>query len=275
MRSLSQFRTFIRLYFAIAALLLIPRVAIAQLPPPRPYHCIGWNPDAQSWAATGTPEYQQKIENPLQCPKGYAFFSTMRVTGDFLSEEVMPVVGNCCQLPDDVLSEEHTLEIERCPAEHVVTGAWIENYEECNTKACPKKWGHRKKGIRCTRINTGRYALGAQTPAAVWGWSKHLQDFIFWKRILRHQIPLGIRYGIGRREKTRWDYDGCIGATAGDLFVTRGKKNCPEVLTSQLQFRGIPGDPPAGTAVTVIRTCDAISDPLLPDAQCMVLESKE
>jgi hypothetical protein len=68
-----------------------------------------------------------------------------------------------------------------------------------------------------------------------------------------------LRYALGRVGKYEWDDNGCLGFPFGSLFASKQGKRCHDYLFRQLQFRGSPGDPPAGTPVSMFPECKNIS----------------
>ena len=132
--------------------------------------CIGYLPNSKRWGQTGS-----SIDNAVHnfsgnCPRGYAFFSVNRQTGKKQSAGLIPVIGSCCKLPDDALSDSHVFEKAECPKDHVVTGAksvpidpsgifCMERHKD-KTKNCVNVWEQLDKIMRCTKINTKRYKLG-------------------------------------------------------------------------------------------------------------------
>ncbi len=112
--------------------------------------------------------------------------------------------------------------------------------------------------MRCTKINTARYQLGEARPGAYWG-----SGAAGWKgatRITWDNIPAAIRYANGREEQHRWDVDGCIGYPWGSLLAEKHSKYCSGMMFKQLQFKGLDGDPAAGTVVKMFPDCDDVAN---------------
>src|SRR5262249_28000724 len=110
------------------------------------------------------------------------------------------------------------------------------------------------------------YHLGPLTPGVYWGHglSSHFQG----NGMELFQIPLAIRYGISRQEYSRWSIDGCIGIPFGSLLVKKAAGHCRDAGYRQLLYNGLPGDPPAGTPVTMFPDCKRMENIFDPTAGC-------
>ncbi len=213
------------------------------------YLCLGYAEDKKSWGNfTGT------------CPKSYAFLSNQDPAGGNKSGPAsrVPLHGNCCKLPfDDILTDQHVYNvIDKCPDNSVATGTNVDRLGQCTTNC----------GMRCTFINTEKYRLGDEQPAAYWKdersgpalygqGSAELAGF--------DDIPLALRYGIGREAHGSWDRDGCIGNPIGSLLVHKETKECSGFFYRELLYKD-------GTPVKMFPHCDAISDKFDPNAKCLV-----
>lgn len=112
--------------------------------------------------------------------------------------------------------------------------------------------------------------LGAATLGSVWGastaaafpWREH--------QVLKPaDIPPAIRFGVTRRSHFEFLENGCIGDPPGSLLVRKLTKKCFDFHFQQLQFRGIAGDPPQGTAVRMFPECRYIADIFDTDSECI------
>lgn len=222
----------------------VEAVAVAGM---NPGVCVGYNPEKNAFG-----------EEWRSCPAGYAFMTADDAAGPAGPARIIGAHGACCPLPaNDMLSEQHVFSEDACPEDHVATGA--KGLEKGHSGA---------KYLRCTRINTDRYQLGEMTPGIYWG-----NGFAGWqgsRRIEWEDIPAGLRYAAGRQNADRWDIDGCVGYPWGSLLAKKESKYCAGMLFRQVQFKGAPGDPPAGTPVKMFADCDEITnvnDPV--NARCV------
>lgn len=199
----------------------------------------------------------QALSNP-NCPDGFALYGAHPRTAKlFPKAEQIALEGICCPLPaSDVLLSEHSYAAVECPDGTVATGA--EPLARCSD--CPRS-------LRCTKLNTDRYQLGAPQGGVYFGFSApyYLEETKF----LLRDIPAAIRYGLGRRALTDWYTGGCVGFPFGSLLVKRGGKRCGQMHFRQLQYRGLGDDPPLGTPVPMYPDCDDISDVFSPNPECV------
>ena len=89
------------------------------------------------------------------------------------------------------------------------------------------------------------------------------------KRLSRGDIPIALRYGIGRMGFNEWDRDGCVGFPYGSLLVAKSAKGCGKIQFTELEFTGLPGDSPAGTPVKMFPDCSGVDNPFSPFASCV------
>ena len=205
--------------------------------------CSGFNSKRDRWGV----EYGY-------CPRNHAFFGVDDPAGAKGPPKKIRAVHTCCQLPsDDILLQQHVFVQEECPEEYVATGSKRLGEGEATRHL-----------LRCTRVNTDRYKLSTELPSVYWGnggagWQEGAV------RISRDTIPASLRYSVGRKAIDDWDVDGCVGYPWGSLLSKKSSKYCSGMYFKQLQFVGVPGDPPAGTAVKMLPDCREIanvSDPL-------------
>ena len=193
------------------------------------------------------------------CPKNYAIYSLM-VPGAAETKELgatIPVTGQCCRLPaDDILTNDSILAFEACPENFVATGgSSVANCTEC------------RKVIHCTRINTERYQLGSQVNGAFWGFRAG-----YWRNesiLFRREIPAAIRYGAGRVNRWAWQAGGCLAFPFGGLLTGKQTRWCEDFVFQPLEFKGLPGDPSAGTPVEMFAECDSIDNEFQTSAACL------
>ena len=222
---------------------------VCKKPPHRPKACVGYvKPDYWGHEAH-------------LCPPNHAIYGVDDPAGDN-EPEYYPVRGSCCPLPaTDILTKDHVWEPIACPHPYVATG--VDNH-------------HGVKYIRCTRINTNRYRLGAQThPYFYWGDGDAGDTGAI--RVNTSTIPAAIRPAHGRNNYRSWGSDGCVAGLDerssdptkwSGLFVARTGKNCPNMFFRRLFFQGIKGDPPSGTVVRLFPRCHGAPNPYDRYASC-------
>lgn len=236
-----------------------------------PKPCLGYNPELEIWRQAGV--FLTYAKDPLNCPTGYAFVGVRRAIGQFTEPRFISVMGDCCPMPEDALTDKHVYEEQSCPAGYVVTGSKVltKQSPDCDMSKydCRQLWIRKAvKLIRCTKLNSKRYQLGSANPGIHWGWGIDFSE-TNQKRITRRKIPAGLRYGLGRFSRIGWSLRGCVGSPWGSMLVEKQSKYCSGHLFSQLEYIGQIGDPPQGTPVQVVAECSEVSDPLDPNAQCI------
>ena len=257
---------------AIAGSIVLGPLSIAADPLPQPKVCVGYNPETDTFGRIGAEDYPWQFGF---CPHGYAMVATARVLKPDRVAKELPGAGDCCPLPEDALTDEHKIEVERCPDGYVVTGSMgfgIFNLDECTqnrrSAECDKLPYLNTYYLRCTKINPGRYQLGPSASGIDWGWNHNVSGR--WvAHITRMQIPAGLRYAVGRISTMRWAVEGCIGDPIGSLFVEKVSRRCDGYKFSQLQYRGVSGDPAGGTPVQIFPDCTSIDDRLSRDPRCL------
>ena len=204
-----------------------------------PYVCVGYVPSSSfdKWGYSSV------------CPEGYAIYDS-RFTKDY-------TVGSCCRLPlPDILTKVHSVETSgRCPENSIATGVIL-----------PAK-------LRCTQINTKRYALALPTSGIYWGFSARQNNAQ--ESVLKERIPLGIRFGIGRNLFQAWSPEGCLGYPWGALLTKWGPEDCKNSEFRTLVYSGLASVPPKGTAVQMFPNCKAGVNPFDPNAGCILAEPQQ
>lgn len=192
------------------------------------------------------------------CPAGAAIFGVLGTAPSRNSPpELIPINASCCMLPaDDILVGSHVEVLESCPEGYIATGG--DPSTSCND--CKRK-------MRCSKINDTRYKLGPATAGAFWGFGVvyYKQDI----RFMREEIPLALRPGIGRVSKFSWGEHGCIAYPFGGVLTGKTTKRCQGFSFKQIQYKGLKGDPPEGTPVTMFPRCDKISSIFNKDSKCL------
>lgn len=224
-----------------------PAFGESDLSPIEPKPCFGLQGD-QTTSPWSVPE---------RCPVGYAIFSVGAPSGPLNRHPSRIHTSiHCCPLPSsDILTGETVTADSRCPKNFVATGLIFRN-----DKTQPNP-------LVCTRIDARRFRLGPAVPAVYYGFSS-----MYWKekrRIMKSEIPPGLRYGVGRRSRTRWRPNGCIGYPFGSLLVEKSGKRCANFKFRQLQFAGKAGDPPSGAPVPMIADCELVTDLLKKNPKCI------
>lgn len=207
------------------------------VPGSNPSVCIGFNHETNQWGE----EYQV-------CPTGFAAYGVADAGGKERPGEKIPAVQVCCPLPaKDILTSENVYVRESCPEDYVATGSKLD-------------FSHGDDSIqlmRCTKINSARYQLGAPHGAKYWG-----NGFAGWQgsdRIEREEIPPGIRYAMGRQTQEQWGAEGCVGFPWGSLLTKKTQKYCGGFFFRELQFKGAAGDPSTGTPVKMFPDCSDVA----------------
>lgn len=219
-----------------------PAVAVAGS---MPQACISYNPSRNEWG-----------EEFHTCAPGYASYGVADSGGKERDGSMIPAVQYCCPVPSpDILTKEEIYVEKICPENYVATGSKLDF----------SKGEFTIQYMRCTKINSARYKLGDTHGALYFG-----NGFAGWQaseRIDREDIPAGLRFGIGRNSKDRWAEEGCVGYPYGSMLTEKHSKYCGGFLFRELQFTGLPGDPPAGTPVKMFADCnqvDRLDDPNNP-----------
>ena len=220
--------------------------------PQGPYVCNGYTPllERYRWGRAWF----------LECSPGYALYETDDPSssgGRAANSRHIP--GVCCPLPaDDILSEEKQEVTDVCPEDFIVTGALDAVVE-----------GKGVYNLRCTKINTKRYQLGEIKSGTYWGigtsmsWSK--------EGLQREDLPAAIKMAVGRQSFSEWDNDGCIGSPVGSLWSGKriANNSCEQVVFRELQYKGLDGDPPRGTPVTMFPECEEVIGVFDPRSGCL------
>lgn len=211
-----------------------------------PYVCTGYNLGSQT-------RWGEILDS---CPRGYAVVGTQDMAGSWPTVAALPISSTCCRLPKaDMLTEEVVLASTECPDGTFAIGA-EQNYF-CND--CPKL-------LRCARLNSDRYTLGPPQPGGYWGIGRNIRWMT--RRLDRRDMPAALRYGLGRMSERTWDPDGCVGQPFGSV-LTRKAQLCDHEEYRQILYKGLPGDPPAGTPVNYFPSCESLSDVFDPLAGCV------
>ena len=218
-----------------------------------PQICIGYDPVRNVW---GLPPQEPTGER--LCSANQAIFSAVRGNAGMSKRPFVAVLAVCCPLPsDDILTQQHTWEMESCPEHSIVTG-----YD-----AGENVGGTYIARIRCTALNTARYRLGEAQGGAFWGTGSSAA--LPWKEnttLLRAGIPPAIRYGIERFQKVVQVSRGCIGQPAGSLFTAKLGFACKDFQFKELFAVG-PGE--LLRPVQMFPDCKQVSNLFSPNPECI------
>lgn len=239
-----------------------------------PLVCSGYHPDPDGlyWSPLGTSK-PSRMEG--FCPEGQAIFSVIPPGGPQRSAKNIEVHATCCPLPEGILSNEEEFALERCPEGFVATGAKQEIVrDDDSVKAADRNseryWSNgRLQYLRCTKLNSERYRLGASSAGIRTGYESSYRN-AFEEATSRSRIPAALRYGLGRYSRGRWSPVTCVGLPWGSVLVGKESKYCGGFTFRQIVYKGESGDPAAGTAVPLYADCLAIEKPLSPQPRCIL-----
>ena len=262
------------LLFLFLSPLLIWQYASAQEDAQKPSLCIGYRPDAELWHTLVTPTF---IMPNQFCPKNYAMIAASKTLGSPRPGAHIYIHGDCCPLPEDALLDEHVFDDTRCPENTVATGIKAEAryLKDCaaGKKSCYHNLNSYRQLMRCTRINSEKYQLGEPKRMKSWALAAHfsssMNEHYNW-----NLIPAGLRYGLSRKGRFAWAFDGCVAYPFGSIITAKTSKYCSGFFARELQYNGRGLEqPPAGTAVLNYHKCLAVNDLFDPNAKCISKET--
>lgn len=219
---------------------------VSQLPEIRPSICTGADPSERIGEPT------EKGTRVSMCKPGAAIYAVDDPPSDF---GAFTLGGNCCTLPaaDVIRPFPIVARYAKCPENTILVGSkrtWTDPLSR--TK------------VYCAQINEIRYQLGEPTPGVGWGMGGDWRDAMY----RNDELPAAIRWAVGRSSLTNWDVDGCIGQPIGSLVVEVPTTTCRSARFRQLQFAGLPGDPPKGVPVKMFPDCKTVPDIWSIDRTC-------
>lgn len=220
---------------------------VSKLPEIRPSICTGADPFGRIGGPTGT-----GFDRVDMCGPSAGIYA---VDDPPKNLHLFTLGGNCCALPaaDVIIPFPIASRYAKCPDNTVLVGSRRASIDPLSVTR-----------VYCARINETRYQLGAPTPGVGWGMGGDWRS----ARYRNDELPAAIRWAVGRSSLTNWDVDGCIGDPIGSLLVEVPTSSCSSARFRQLQFAGLPGDPPKGTPVQMFPDCDALPDVWSLDATC-------
>lgn len=231
--------------------------------PPRV--CISFDPVTREWGRVGS----FVTTWGGRCAPGFAFMAVIVPPGPQRDGSLIPVVGDCCPLPEGVLTGEEMEVDEECPEGWVGAGGRTEPHDESVS------WYAVRHYMLCRKIDSRRFILGPPTGGRMVGTALELAPELLAKSrgvntsvIHRSSIPPALRFGIARLSRWAWTDAACMGLPFGSLLTAKVGATCDQQLFRELQYAGIAGDPPRGTPVAVIPSCTSLADPLDPATDC-------
>ncbi len=262
-------------YFAVLLAGFGASTALAD--PPTPHLCTGFNPIAQNWERIGVLLGDQSLD--ANCPDGYAYINHDYPTGMSRPGRKVAVRGVCCRMPDGLLTQEHSWALEACPADSVATGSRAAK-QVTPGQAWDRvkiEWETTDQYMRCTKLNTARFRLGAPAETLTIGFHFGFNlNTINGAFTARSQIPIGLRYGADRAGRMTFESGGCIGFPWGSLLTKKISKHPARLCDFEfrpVEYIGAPGDPPAGTPVKMFPDClyvtNLFNDDLL-ESRCVM-----
>lgn len=221
-------------------------------------------------------------QSDATCPASTAVMAARNGSGPTRPLSQFSLSGSCCPVPEGMLTDEHQVVPERCPAGFVVTGvhqhledpALLETASgQLASLSDTEKLRYfpfaRRYSLRCTRVNSQRFQVTEPQAGIFIGWYRHLRS-TFEQRSSRSQIPLELRYGLGRVSQFAWLPSFCVGKPWGSMLVGMGRKRCSEFSFVSVQYKGAEGDPPSGTPAIRTAKCLYLQDRYSATPVCMV-----
>ncbi len=244
--------------------------AFAELPEDeRPSVCSGYATFRRDDVTPGA----DKPGRAVLCPPGHAYMGVSESPagpqreGRFVSVDG----GDCCPVPAALLTDTHSWEYEQCPENSVATGSRLtETVEEINRSVSQ---------MRCTKINTDRFVLAASEPGEKYG----IFESQVWATVFgipevktsRPQLPLALRYGLGRRAPSSWRTSGCVGRPPGSLLVAKRGKYCEDLRYSTVRHRDPTKPDGIGSELKLLPDCVSIDDIQSLQPRCLAAPSDE
>lgn len=222
--------------------------------------CVGYDAERGTWG--GKSSWASGSDG--MCPKQHA---AVGATIDaprtpHIGPEATPITIYCCPMPAGALGESETTVTGRCPANAVVTGVLHDDES-------PPKFL-----LRCTSLNTP-FALGEATPG---GRLETAADPIAafrreavaqvaesseLPRISWGELPVSMRYAIGRTGLTSWQDKAIVGRPHGALLTA-----VPGNLETEIEFRLLRRTTD-NNPVRLFRKCQALSNKFDPSPECL------
>lgn len=164
------------------------------------------------------------------------------------------VAVSCCRLPQAGMLRGEPIDVAvdtACPEGAVAVG--ISPGSSC--REC-------KQHLTCRSLDGQRYSLGGITSGVFWGDRRVMGESS--RRIDRHDVPAGLRYGVGRTGLTSWAESGCLGYPWGSVLT---KLPAPRSCDKS-EFRELI-DRHSGRPLSLVPDCADVSDELDPESTCI------
>ena len=240
------------------------------LKPAETYVCNGYNPVYQTWAPL-IPGIRQL---DVTCPEHWYIVTVNPITA--LVGDDSDTVGfrfTCCPAPSDLLTGDHRYELVTCPDNHIVTG---ERFEASSLVRSEAEFRFAKKRLRCTALSP-RYMLSPARGRVLDSLTSLNDEWLdnplerpeLEQKISRFQIPLAIRFAIGRTDGDSYENNWCLGYPWGSVVAGRTSRHCTDFKFQQVVYSGLPSDPPAGTPAPMFPDCVAIEGMNTPTPKCI------
>ncbi len=216
---------------------------------PGPYVCLGFQP--------GDPIFFWRASSAT-CPNGHALMGiSIPKHSERWAASAIPRFA-CCPLPaEDILLDQTVEGTDVCPEDSIAVGmvpGW-------GCQSCPQR-------LLCQRINRTRYALGEPNLGVYWGTGRFRDRND--RQVLRTDIPIALRYGLGRTGLQTWDVDGCVGFPWGSVLTRMpGPRSCNQAEFRAIVFAENEGSGAATRPVPMLPECRTITDPTDPSSGCL------
>ncbi len=189
-----------------------------------------------------------------ECPDGYAFFDQ--------DDGSLPA-GTCCPLPEeDVLAEEEIFTEDRCPPDSIATGVyWDPEREPGKCPGCFQK-------LRCRRLNREKYTLSRGVAGVQYGDRSSVS--FSGEEMSRNDLPVALRWGVGRVDLSSLDSDGCVGNPPASVLVGRKGRRCHEMEFAEILRRTSAGRSGSPARLKMYPDCRSLVDIYDPSQGCEV-----
>ena len=207
------------------------------------------------------------------CPQDQALFSVVSPGGMRRAAKRVHVFGTCCPIPKGILQDIHVYSLDDCPQSHIATGVKqeVEVPKDRSFESMSKQeqfdWDSQTalQYLRCTKIDVTRFSLSKPTTGVA-----VTSESSFRSRgdakISRSQIPIALRYGLGRSGVGRWTERTCLGYPWGSVLIGKSSKYCPGFRFSSIMRKVEEG--PA-IPVKTYDSCVALRNPLSSKPECL------
>ena len=227
--------------------------------------CTGYDKTQERWGLIQTTE----LLPDANCPANFALVGHRPISRkiDQIDRGTRfakgTIMGSCCPMLPDALTDVTTYSDSGCPAGYVATGLRSVPAGPVKDGAAATSWLHT---LRCSKINTEKYTYAPATTLLLTGVPAF--SLTGWMSSMRHgtrdQLPPSLRYGMGRTSRTLLEYDFCVGYPWGSALQEFGKRGCEGSRFYEL----VPRFP----AEVREPECRAVENPFSPLAHCIYEE---